>query len=73
MAEEVLQPSNEPGATRLAIAYDIVKRTGAHRDNPVWMAHTVGQCVNVMLLMEQGKREDAERVIAKLENRPPRP
>lgn len=72
MADELLQPSNESGATRLAIAYDIVKRTGAHRSDPVWMAHTVGQCVNLMLLMEQGKREEAERLIAKMENRPPR-
>jgi hypothetical protein len=72
MGEEVLQPSNEPGATRLAIVYDIVKRTGACRDNPVQMARLVGECVNLMLLMEQGKRDEVERLIAKMENRPPR-
>ena len=72
MADEILQPSNEPGATRLAIAYDIVKRTGVHRDNPIWVARTVGDCVNLMLHMEQGKRDEAERIIAKMENRPPR-
>lgn len=72
MAEELLQPSNEPGATRLAIAYDIVKRSGVFPGNPVWQARQVGECVNLMLLMEQGKREEVERLIAKMENRPPR-
>ena len=72
MNSDILQPSNEPGATRLAIAYDIVKRTGVHQGNPVWIARTVGECVNLMLLMEQGKRDEAERAIAKLEGRPPK-
>ena len=55
MADELIQPSNEPGATRLAIAYEIVRRTGNASGDPIAVAELVGRTIHAMLKAEGGR------------------
>lgn len=52
-----IQPSDEPGATRLAIAYDIVRRYGRPETDPTAVARLVGEVIRIMIEAERGRRD----------------
>ena len=50
---ELIQPSSEPGATRLAIAYAIVREAGViEKGDWTGAARMVGEAVRIMLEAE---------------------
>jgi hypothetical protein len=66
-SESVIQPSNDANSTRLAIVYELFRKTGHLKDNPWATSVAIGQCIHLMMLSEQGKRGEVEQYMTRLE------